>query len=200
MSSSHFDPNRTPAVLTGCTTLGLPADGPPPIGYPARREIADGLAPMQRRQFISLLGGAAAAWPMVAQAQQPVMPVIGFLNPSSPVAKGILDRKTGLMINLFDHLPDGAGEEAFTEVLRRKDVRIERIVSTGQFTPLDRPHRQKHDEWVLLLAGSAGLRIEGEEERNLGPGDHILIPAHRAHWVTWTAKDEPTIWLAVHFA
>lgn len=94
--------------------------------------------------------------------------------------------------------PDGPDEQ-FATLLERPGVHIERIVSWGHATPPDAPYDQPWDEWVLLVEGAARLWIEGQDEIALGPGDHLLIPAHRRHRVTWTKPDAPTIWLAVHF-
>ena len=101
--------------------------------------------------------------------------------------------------NLFDALPDTASEEVFTALLNHQGVTIERIVSTGQSTPLDAPYCQDHDEWVLLLAGSAGLWMEGDREYDLRPGDYLLIKTGQRHRVTRTSAEPATVWLAIHF-
>jgi len=103
------------------------------------------------------------------------------------------------MPNLLTNLPDASQGEVFEDILTRPGARIERIVSHGQSTPADAPFVQAHEEWVLLLAGSAGLWIEDEEEVVLKPGDHVLIPGGKRHRVIWTSANEPTVWLAVHF-
>src|SRR5215204_3145177 len=75
------------------------------------------------------------------------------------------------------------------------------IVSTGQASPPGFWYDQPLDEWIVVLAGSAGLLVEGEDgPRTLRAGDHVHLPAHCRHRVEWTDAARPTVWLAVHFA
>ena len=98
-------------------------------------------------------------------------------------------------------LPSGPqAAEFFDEIIGESGLRIERIVSTGQKTPKDKWYDQDKDEFVLLVSGAAALRIDGEaQDRDLKPGDWLILPAHCRHRVTWTQATPPTIWLAVHY-
>jgi putative ABC transport system substrate-binding protein len=54
---------------------------------------------VKRREFITLLGGAVA-WPIAARAQQPAMPVVGFINPTAP--ESVAEPMRGLRQGLRD--------------------------------------------------------------------------------------------------
>jgi cupin 2 domain-containing protein len=102
--------------------------------------------------------------------------------------------------NLFDEAEGDAHQEIVTCLAASPALKIQRIVSFGQQSPPGFWYDQPWAEWVMVVAGSAGLRFEGETEaRVLQAGDYVLIAAHARHRVEWTAKDQPTLWLAVHF-
>jgi cupin 2 domain-containing protein len=102
--------------------------------------------------------------------------------------------------NLFANVAHQLPDEQIVELLSAQNVRIERIVSTGHATALDEWYDQDRSEWVLLLAGSAGLIFEGESEPlRLEPGSYVHIAAHVRHRVAWTDPLVPTIWLAIHY-
>ncbi|MDQ6971653.1 MAG: cupin domain-containing protein [Mariprofundaceae bacterium] len=102
--------------------------------------------------------------------------------------------------NLFADIPALLPDEISESLLAAGGVRIERIVSTGQSSPEGFWYNQEEHEWVLLVAGSAGLEIEGEASvHQLKAGDFLHIPAHQRHRVAWTDAGTETIWLAVFF-
>lgn len=104
------------------------------------------------------------------------------------------------MGNLFADLPESLPDELTDVLVRAAGARLERTVSLGHATPPGQWYDQDTQEWVVLLRGAASLRFEDEPEpRVLGPGDWVDIPAHRRHRVEWTARGEPTVWLALHY-
>ena len=85
--------------------------------------------------------------------------------------------------------------EIFEEVLRCRNVRIERILSSDRPDPT--LYDQEQDEWVCLLQGEAELSLNGERVA-LRAGNHVFIPARTPHRVLHTSGNPPCIWLAVH--
>jgi putative ABC transport system substrate-binding protein len=96
---------------------------------------------MRRRDFITLLGGAATAWPLAAHAQQPAMPVVGFLSSGPQVFAHMIDafrqglNETGYVVGqnvAFEHRAAGSEYDRFRAMaddLVRRQVAV--IFATG---------------------------------------------------------------------
>ncbi|WEM44260.1 cupin domain-containing protein (plasmid) [Photobacterium sp. DA100] len=105
------------------------------------------------------------------------------------------------MDNLFDTIPASLPEELFEDILKTSSMRIERIVSRGHTTPEGDWYDQDEGEWVMVVKGSARILFEeGMREISMAAGDHINIPAHQRHRVSWTDPEQETIWLAVFYS
>lgn len=102
-------------------------------------------------------------------------------------------------MNITDFLPSSLTEERFETLLEKGNVKIERILSFGQTTPLGQWFDQSQDEWVMLIQGEAKLEYDDDTKIHLKTGDYLMIPSHTKHRVAWTIENELTIWLAIHF-
>jgi cupin 2 domain-containing protein len=101
--------------------------------------------------------------------------------------------------NIYSVIPAYSGQETIEQLLKKNDIKIERIISKGHKSPETGWYDQELNEWVLVLKGKATLAFEDLTSVDLIEGNYINIPAHTKHKVTWTDPDEETIWLAIHY-
>lgn len=109
-------------------------------------------------------------------------------------------RGENTMINLFENIPEAIDQEQFSDLLKHDGLRIERIVSQGQCSPEGSWYDLDENEWVLVLEGAGKLEFADGSEVTLNKGDHLNIPAHSRHRVSWTDPAQKTVWLAVFYA
>ena len=98
---------------------------------------------MRRREFITLLGSAAAAWPLAARGQQSAMPVIGFMSARSPADS----------VHLLAAFRQGLGDWGFVE---GQNVAVEYRWAHGDYHRLPRLAMELVDQRVAVLLGVGG--------------------------------------------
>ena len=104
------------------------------------------------------------------------------------------------MGSLLEGIPAELPEELFETISSTEYVKIERIVSRGHASPEGFWYDQDWSEFILVVRGSAGLQIEGEDNMvTLKAGDYLNLGSHVRHRVAWTDSSCETIWLAVHY-
>jgi cupin 2 domain-containing protein len=103
------------------------------------------------------------------------------------------------MKNIFSSLPDKPEHELFEELLCHKNIKIERIVSSGHISPENGWYDQPENEWVVVLEGAGTILFESGDEVNLKKGDYLNISSNTKHKVIWTDPKNLTIWLAIHY-
>ncbi len=100
--------------------------------------------------------------------------------------------------NIFSQIPDSLKEELFEDIISTKNIKIERIVSDGHISPKEGWYKSSQNEWVIILQGEAILTFENKDVE-LKRGDYFNITAFTKHKVSYTSKDEKTIWLAIYY-
>lgn len=103
------------------------------------------------------------------------------------------------MKNIFENIPTDLSDEVFENLAASDHVKIERIISQGHSSPESGWYDQEHNEWVMVLKGSAKLSFNNQPSVMLNKGDYLTIDAHQKHKVDWTDPEGETVWLAVHF-
>ncbi|WP_294141869.1 cupin domain-containing protein [uncultured Sanguibacteroides sp.] len=100
------------------------------------------------------------------------------------------------MKSIYEAIGQAGSKELVTVLLRKENVRVERIVSTGQVSPEGFWYDQEEDEWVMIVQGEAVLNVEGEW-KELKQGDYLFLPKHCKHRVEKTGEKPPCIWLCL---